>query len=90
MFYLNTDGRNLWSARVKPDRRNFEEPTKVFDLPDSIHPGFVWWPSFYDVAPDGERFLMLQKVESEGSTNQFARPNVLVVQNWFEEFRKKK
>jgi len=39
-FYLNTDGRNLWSARVKPDRCNFDEPTKVLDLPASTHTGF--------------------------------------------------
>ena len=90
LFYLDTDGRTLWSARLKPDGRKFEEPTKVFDLPPDIHGGFVWWPSFYDVAPDGERFLMLQRIGGEAPAGQSARPNVVVVENWFEEFRDKK
>ena len=53
-----------------------------------IHGGFVWWPGFYEVAPDGERFVMLQKAQGT-ATNAVAKPNVLLVLNWFEEFREK-
>ena len=38
---------------------------------------------------DGERFLMVRKAD-DASTNQVARPNVLLVENWFEEFRENK
>jgi len=37
----------------------------------------------YDVSPDGERFLMIRPVEGTSAT-----PQVVVVQNWFEELRR--
>ena len=37
----------------------------------------------YDVAPDGERFLMIKPVESDS-----AAPEIIVVQNWFEELQR--
>ncbi|MGI0149718.1 MAG: hypothetical protein ACREDF_09345, partial [Thermoplasmata archaeon] len=40
---------------------------------------------FYDVSPDGERFLMLKPVESQTS----APTQINVVLNWFEELRQK-
>jgi hypothetical protein len=43
----------------------------------------------YDVAPGGERFLMMPRADHLSSTNQVAKPNALLVQNWFEEFRDK-
>ncbi len=89
LFYLSGDGRALMSGKLKPDGRGTEEPTKLFDLPESIHGGYSFWPSLYDVARDGERFLMLQKVQ-EDPTVLAAKPSVRVVQNWFEEHRDKK
>jgi hypothetical protein len=88
LFYLSRTGRALMSARLRADGK-FDEPGKVFDLPEEIHGGFEWRPSFYDVAPEGERFLMLKRADPE-ETAVAARPNVLIVQNWFEEFREKK
>jgi hypothetical protein len=41
------------------------------------------------VAPDGKRFLMLQKVPDGSVPNQAARPNLLLIENWFEEFRQR-
>ena len=38
---------------------------------------------FYDISPDGERFLMI-KEESEGSSS----PEIHVVLNWFEELKR--
>lgn len=90
LFYLSANGRALMSAKLKPDGRSMDEPIKVFDLPESIHGGYSWWPNLYDVAPDGERFLMLQKAQEEPTPERAAKPNVRVVQNWFEEFREKK
>ena len=40
---------------------------------------------YYDVSPDGQRFLMLKPVEQERS----ALTQINVVQNWFEELKQK-
>ena len=40
---------------------------------------------FYDVSPDGQRFLMLKPVESQTS----APTQINVVLNWFEELRRR-
>ena len=41
--------------------------------------------AFYDVSPDGQRFLMLKPVESEAS----APTQINVVLNWFEELKQR-
>jgi eukaryotic-like serine/threonine-protein kinase len=87
LFYLGSNGRTLMSGRLKPDRRGTEEPALVCALPESIHGGESWWPSLYDVAQDGNRFLMLQKIEEKSGPDRTPDPNVRVVLNWFEEFR---
>jgi hypothetical protein len=40
---------------------------------------------YYDVSPDGQRFLMLKPVESQAS----APTQINVVLNWFEELKRK-
>ncbi len=40
----------------------------------------------YDVAPDGQRFLMI--TEGEVAEDTSAAPTIIVVQNWFEELRR--
>ncbi len=40
----------------------------------------------YDVAPDGQRFLMIK--EGGGAEDTSAPPSLVVVQNWFEELRR--
>jgi len=40
---------------------------------------------YYDVSPDGQRFLILKPVESQGS----APTQINVVSNWFEELKRK-
>ena len=42
------------------------------------------WAANYDVAPDGQRFLMIQPIEREGATSQ-----IHVVLNWFEELKRR-
>ena len=39
----------------------------------------------YDIAPDGQRFLMIKAGEGEDAP---ATPRIIVVQNWFEELRR--
>jgi len=38
---------------------------------------------FYDVSPDGQRFLMLKPAETAAPGTQ-----IVVVQNWFEELKR--
>ena len=40
----------------------------------------------YDVSPDGRRFLMIKQGDGGGQTS--APPQIVVVQNWFEELRR--
>jgi serine/threonine protein kinase len=84
LFYLSADGRAMMSARLEPDQPRFDPPVKVFDIPDKIFTDRV---AVYDVAGDGQRFLMLQKVADP--TDHGAQPNVLLVENWFEEHRRR-
>jgi hypothetical protein len=39
---------------------------------------------YYDVSPDGQRFLMIKPSEQATSLTQ-----IVVVQNWFEELKQK-
>jgi hypothetical protein len=88
LFFFGNKARTLMSARVKTGGQSFEEPEKVFDLPERIYSENPWRMSVFDVAPKGDRFLMLR--DAETATNQLAKPNVQVVLNWFEEFRAKR
>jgi hypothetical protein len=90
VFFLSLDGKAMMSVRRQTDATAFDAPQKVFDIPESIFTGSGNVVGVYDVAPDGERFLMMQRADHSSSTNQVARPNALLVQNWFEEFREKK
>ena len=40
----------------------------------------------YDVAPDGQRFLMIK--EGTGTDDDSPAPQIIVVQNWLEELRR--
>ena len=88
LFFLSADGRKMMSARLRSDGRGTDEPTKVFDFPESLF-ALRSMPRIYDVAPEGGRFLMLSKAEVQPASPA-AQPNVRVVLNWFEEFREKK
>jgi Tol biopolymer transport system component len=91
LFFLDRDGRALMSAKVRPDGRFTEEPKQLFKLSDSI-PGAhaESWPCFYDVAPDGQRFLMVRSAQNASPAAGAARTDALLVQNWIEEFPGKK
>jgi serine/threonine-protein kinase len=42
-------------------------------------------PDVYDIAPDGQRFLMIMQRSAPGEA---VRPDIVVVQNWFEELER--
>ncbi len=58
------------------------KPRMLFEGPYLLSP--VSLP-YYDVSPDGQRFLMLKLVESQTS----APTQINVVLNWFEELKRK-
>jgi Tol biopolymer transport system component len=76
IFYLEGD-----SLMAVPVRNTMEfEPGPARPLFSNV--GLDAWPEAnYDVSPDGERFLLPQRVSSQ-------ERNIHVVQNWFAEFRK--
>ena len=62
------------------------EPTFTAGTPEVVFEGsyFNTGGRHYDIAPDGERFLM---IKLGGATNDASTPQVTVVQNWFEELK---
>jgi Tol biopolymer transport system component len=42
----------------------------------------------YDITPDGERLLMLFPANRTTDTGESARPQIVVVENWFEELKR--
>jgi hypothetical protein len=60
-----------------------ETPTPLFELTEAS--GVTVGDAGFDVAPDGTRFVM---VRPGVRTDQPAR-RMILVQNWFEEFRER-
>ena len=79
LFYIEDDTL----VALKIDSRNdfpiIGQPEKLFSA-DSLNIIFEDWTRF-DVAPDGQRFVVVQAVGER-------RSNIVVVQNWFAEFEK--
>ena len=71
------------SDAIQPQRNHYE------DLPDSIYIGGFWEPNAFDVTADGQRFLMLELIQDASEQSKQAKPDVVLVENWFEEFRRK-
>ena len=81
LFYLD-ESNTLTAVPVQTSGSTFDagKPARVFDA-KYAEP----YPSrFYDVSPDGRRFLMVK--DSPGGSNA-TPPIMLVVQNWFEELK---
>lgn len=60
------------------DRLELGDATPLFSMSDHRYTGF-------DVTATGERFIMLQKHEKSDKSK--AEEGIVIVQNWFEEFR---
>ena len=88
------DGRELffyslgtmWAVPVEtePTFRPLN-PERLFQGAYIVNPGNPFPP--FDIAPDGERFLM-RKPGSARVTDDAAEPDLVVVQNWFEELKR--
>lgn len=88
LFYITPDNRSMMSVAVRPDG-TVGEPSKACDLPDSIFVGYSWVPNVFDVSVDGERLLMIEWVKNPSDGSEQSKPDVVLVENWFEEFRRK-
>ena len=79
LFYVNAN--SLYCVDVQADAGLvLGTPKKMFDG-DKI--GIPLWRG-YDVAPDGQRVLVIASENQKQTT-----PSIIVVENWFEEFRKR-
>jgi len=82
LYFVEDDGedRTLMELAVTVDGDHVElgEATPLFSMKENRLRGF-------DLSPDGKRFLMLQELpEPEAGTDA---EGIVVVQNWYEEFR---
>ena len=86
IFFVGLDGI-LMSASVRSDTRmSVGVPSRVLQRPYYNALGLVERPDTYDVAPDGQRFLMLKQFTNPNQPPEPAK--VVVVKNWAEEMRR--
>jgi serine/threonine-protein kinase len=84
IFFVAPDGA-IWSAGVDPRgvSPRFTTPEQVVPARYSVYLGSSGFGTrMYDVSPDGQRFLMLQAGVDQ------SRPQMIVVQHWFEELNR--
>jgi len=80
LFYTNFSGAYYSVAiAVKDDVLIPGTPKLMFELPDNEY------SPFYDVSPDGQRFLFARSIDTVGDE----RNHPIVVVNWFKELREK-
>ena len=84
LFYRSLDGRRMFSVAVVAAPLKIGTPVEVFQGPYYIAATGSPRPH-YDVAPDGQRFLMLLP-DSASDASAVGR-RIVVVQNWQEELK---
>ena len=88
LYYLDTGGGSdpRQMVRVSIDAGpplSIGSPEALFAY-DHFHPGSG--ARIYDIAPDGQRFLLLSGESDQGGTGV---PQINVVLNWFEELKER-
>ena len=84
LFYLSLDG-SLMSVPVVPGRTwKAQAPVRIID-PDVLRDVSISLRT-YDVSPDGQRFLVIK--DAPGERTAASPPQVIVVQNWVEEWKR--
>ncbi len=89
LFYRHPVTHALISVAVST------EPNLRLGVPELRfdEPGFIGVPgggssrALYDISRDGQRFVMLQSVNS--ATSEVAQPRINIVLNWFEELKER-
>ena len=86
LFYVEV-GRASRSLMVVPvsTRNKFKvgTPHRLFAIPVNVADALCCRTFPYDVSPDGKRFIAVQPVDDQ------APRNMVIVQNWFAEFKDK-
>jgi len=84
LFYLSGPGR-VMAVRVEVGGTfSYGNAVELFDGP-YVAANFM---RTYDVAPDGQRFLMIKEVDEEPSDRASGSRRIVVVENWFEELER--
>jgi Tol biopolymer transport system component len=79
LFYR--DGDKMMAVAIETDPElSVETPRLLFE--GRFLPGPPWAPRNYDISPDGQRFLMIQREQDLVPTE------LIVVLNWFEELKR--
>ena len=83
LFYLAPDGLNGVTVAAGPSF-TAGRPTRLIARRYFAETAFLG--RTYDIAPDGERFLMIKPGGAVGEGS--ARSNIIVVQGWVEELKR--
>ena len=81
LYYLS--GAALMAAPIQTD------PSFTPGTPEVLFEGNYYYSSqgrSYDVAPDGQRFLMIKA--GDLSDESSSAPELIIVENWFEELKR--
>jgi hypothetical protein len=84
LFYRN--GRQMMSVAVEPGPKFSVGTPRVLFEGGYVEELENTGAHNYDVAGDGQRFLMI--APAEGEATERARPKIVVVQNWLEELKR--
>ncbi len=84
LFYVSPEGV-LMGVRVEPGS-SWRNSTPSRMLEGEYLFGIGGGGRTYDIAPDGQRFLMIKAGEGADAP---ATPRIIVVENWFEELRQR-
>ena len=86
LFYLAVRSVGVAMMAVAVDSGEIFRPS----VPAELFQGRYYYgatgsaPDVYDVAPDGQRFLMIREAGAPGDV----QPDIVIVQNWFEELKR--
>ena len=78
----------LWSIWWGKRWRLETDPSFTPETPEVLFEGdyFAGAGRSYDVAPDGQRFLMIKA--GDPSDESSSAPELIIVENWFEELKR--
>jgi Tol biopolymer transport system component len=82
LFYVAGDALMAIKMDTRSDFKMLSEPDMLFSGKDVGTKLYSAHSSMYDVAPDGQHFVVVQPMKEN-------KLNVVVVQNWFKEFKEK-
>ncbi len=77
LFYISSDQMLVVSVQMEPSV-SLGKPRVLFEG-SYVTSQFAFWKQYYDISPDGQRFVM---VKEEGTSQ------INVVLNWFEELKR--